>query len=158
MKKIWQKKKCKYRIKYYLSQRYNEWQIVKEKDIDPLKFDPTIPEGMLGYEVQYGTVSSIHRSYAVYKGKIKSFEDVVKEFPNAKLCLKITEQMIKNGKATEELEKLFPKIDLQQKFQKFVEECQKNQESQKNIHKIGIVDMGRSHLQYVYIDDVVVSN
>lgn len=158
MKEIWQKNKCKYRIKYYLSQIYNGWQVVRVEDIKPLEFEATIPDGMLGYEVQYGTISSIYRSYSVYNGKIKSFEEVVKEFPNAKLCLKITEQMIKNGKTTEELEKLFSKIDLQQKFQKFVEECQKNQKSQETKHKIGIVDMGRSHLQYVYVDDVVVSN
>lgn len=156
--KIWQKNKCRFRVVYYLSQMYNGWNVVRVEDIDPLRFNAIIPKGMLGYEVRYGTVSSIYKSYAVYKGIIKSFEDIVQEFPNAKLCLKITEQMLQKGKDTKELEELFPETDLQQKFQKFVEECQKNQDAQDFQEKIGIVEIGKGHLRYVYIEDVIVQN
>lgn len=158
MEKIWQKNKCRFRVVYYLSQINNVWKIARTEEIDPLKFDGTIPDGMLGYEVQYGVEAEIYNCYAVYRGKIKSFVQIVEEFPNAKLCLKITDQMLQNGKTTQELEEMFSETDLQQRFYRFVEECQKNEEIQDVQQKIGIVDMGKGHLQYVYIDDVIVSN
>jgi len=138
------------------------------KSITPGTFDVEIPNGVIGYEISYGSDTIRYKSYSIYKGQVLSFADTKERFSDRILSPKITVEMIKNGETTEKLkEKFSGKIDLQLKFKKFVEECEQmefpkdflinTKSSEIPILEQGVVVMeGINYPKYLYSGDFVI--
>lgn len=87
-----------------------------------------------------------------------SFADAKERFSD--FFPEITEEMIENGETTEALNKKFSgNVDLQHKFEKFVEECKQNNFfGNTKSSKQGVVVMagGINYFEYLYEGDIVI--
>lgn len=139
---------------------------VNDKEITPEEFDTQIPKEAIGYEVSYGSETVRYKSYSVYEGKVLSFKEAKENFSDRRFSPEITQEMIQNGKTTEALQEQFSgNIDLQDKFDKFVQEC-KQMELSKNffdnidsplVLEQGVVVIATiNYPKYIYLRDVVV--
>lgn len=134
----------------------------KYQRITPSTFNAEIPSGAIGYEISYGSNTRRHKSYNIYKGQVLSFADAKERFSD--FFPEITEEMIENGETTEALNKKFSgKVDLQHKFEKFVEECKQmkipnNFFGNTKSSKQGVVVMagGINYFEYLYEGDIVI--
>lgn len=141
---------------------------VNDQRITPSTFNAEIPSDVIGYEISYGSDTIRYSSYNIYKGQVLSFADAKERFTDRRFSPEITAEMIKNGETTEKLTKKFSnKVNLQHKFEKFVEECEQ-MELPKNffgniknskipILEQGVVVMaGINYPKYLYSRDFVI--
>lgn len=141
---------------------------VDDQKITLTTFNAEIPNGVIGYEISYGTDTIRYNSYTIYRGQVLSFADAKEKFSDRRFSPEITEEMIKNGQTTEKLKKQFSgKVDLQHKFEEFVEECERmelpknffgnTKNSEMLILEQGVVVMaGINYPKYLYSRDFVI--
>lgn len=166
-----QKAKRKQEMNYWVDYMYptdGGAYSVDFQRITPGTFNAEIPSGVIGYQISYGSDNVRYKSYSIYKGQVLSFADAREIFPYRRFSPEITAEMIKNGETTEKLKKKFSeKVDLQHKFEKFVEECEQmefpknffgNTKSSENpILEQGVVVMaGINYPKYLYSRDFVI--
>lgn len=166
-----QKTKRKQKMNYWVIYMYptdGGTYVGSEQRITPSTFNAEIPSGVIGYEISYGSDTLRYKSYSIYKGQVLSFADARERFPDRRFSPEITAEMIKNGETTENLKKKFSeKVDLQHKFEKFVEECEQMElpknffgnikNSENPILEKGVVAMaGIKDLKYIYSRDFVI--
>lgn len=140
---------------------------INEQKITPSTFNTEIPSDVIGYEISYGSDIIRYSSYNIYKGQVLSFADAKERFTDRRFSPKITAEMIKNGETTEKLkEKFWDNVNLQDKFEKFVKECEQMEKKNffgniKNskipVLKQGVVVMASiNYPKYLYSRDFVI--
>lgn len=133
---------------------YNNLNYAGDIEIVIDEFDAKLPDGAVAYEVTYGTDTIKYRGYCVYKGKVMSFLEAKERFARKDVYTEITEEMVRDCKTTKELQKQFSnEIDLQNKFEEFVKECEQ-MEGLKNFEEC-TEDTAFSEIQGIVIIDVV---
>ena len=117
-----------------------------------------LPNNAIFADITYGTKKKRSACYRVYRGEVLSFKKAREQFNDNDYLPNITKDMVEHGNSTESIRALCTKVNLLEKYKKFVKQCKKGKYVTPKEVGIVVVDMkdGIKRLFFLYDTDIVI--